>query len=348
MGCRKLDISKNYESVLTVVGKSLTTEKLQVEHFWETKKMGVNYYPFGSIMPGRSYNSGDYEYGFNGKRMDNEIKNITGSSYDFGARMYDSRLGRWFSVDPQFRRQPGWSTYKAFLDNPILYVDPDGETEYITIITQNEKTGETTIETMKANRVMTDGEKHMRGGSGAWYYENDYYDYATTTLRTVGVDGKVTETTISTILYDKYKDSDYAPFGGNDPGDTKTEDVWSWVPKFSDFGGLIIYGSAGSSEDTPGTKTTGTPSGSFDFAEFSEIMGLVATSISSKKENTLGTDFSGTKLAEIADKVKEVVEYNKQHKNQYCIDCNRTFDSNGNVIKNDDTPKDTINYDGHK
>lgn len=48
-----------------------------------------NYYAGGSIMPGRSYNSGDYEYGFNGKRMDSEIKGV-GNSYDFGARMYDS------------------------------------------------------------------------------------------------------------------------------------------------------------------------------------------------------------------------------------------------------------------
>ena len=99
MGCRKLDISKNYESVLTVVGKSLTTEKLQVEHFWETKKMGVNYYPFGSIMPGRSYNSGDYRYSFNGYEKDLDL-NDNGNTLDFGARIYDSRVGKFLSIDP--------------------------------------------------------------------------------------------------------------------------------------------------------------------------------------------------------------------------------------------------------
>jgi RHS repeat-associated protein len=69
-----------------------------------------------------------YCFAFNGKEMDNSIKG-SGNSYDFGARIYDSRLGRWMSVDPMASLQPSWSTYKAFLDNPIFFVDPEGETE---------------------------------------------------------------------------------------------------------------------------------------------------------------------------------------------------------------------------
>ncbi len=48
-------------------------------------------------MSGRKSNEGDYRYGFNGMEMDNE-KNGNGNTMDFGARIYDSRLGRWFSV----------------------------------------------------------------------------------------------------------------------------------------------------------------------------------------------------------------------------------------------------------
>jgi len=126
MGCRKLDISQNYESVLTVVGKSLTTEKLQVEHFWETKKMGVNYYPFGSIMPGRSYNSGDYRYGWNkGSEMDDEITGVTGSHYTTYFREIDTRLGRMWSRDPVF--QPWQSPYNSMDNNPIAFNDPLGD-----------------------------------------------------------------------------------------------------------------------------------------------------------------------------------------------------------------------------
>ena len=227
MGCRKLDISQNYESVLTVVGKSLTTEKLQVEHFWETKKMGVNYYPFGSIMPGRSYNSGDYRYGFNSMEKDDEIKNITGSSYDFGARMYDSRLGRWFSVDPQFKKQPGWSTYKAFLDNPIFFVDPEGETEYGTIKVHNEKTGKTKTYVYTAPNIMTDGQKHELTTMGKGYaYENRYYDYETTITYTVHKDGSMTKTESQKIIYKEdgtYKDADYVWSDGESYGHTKLD-----------------------------------------------------------------------------------------------------------------------------
>jgi len=52
------------------------------------------YYPFGMEMPGRIASSEDYRYGFNGKEKDDEVKG-SGNSLDFGARMYDSRLGRW-------------------------------------------------------------------------------------------------------------------------------------------------------------------------------------------------------------------------------------------------------------
>jgi hypothetical protein len=44
------------------------------------------FYPFGMQMPGRSYNSGNYRYGFNGKENDNDAK-VGYQSY--GNREYD-------------------------------------------------------------------------------------------------------------------------------------------------------------------------------------------------------------------------------------------------------------------
>lgn len=47
-------------------------------------------------------------------------------AYDFGARMYDARLGRFISTDPHASKYAGWSPYAAFADNPINNIDPDG------------------------------------------------------------------------------------------------------------------------------------------------------------------------------------------------------------------------------
>jgi RHS repeat-associated protein len=47
--------------------------------------------------------------------------------YDFGARIYDARLGRWLSRDPKEAQFPSQSTYAAFNDNPVYFVDPDGK-----------------------------------------------------------------------------------------------------------------------------------------------------------------------------------------------------------------------------
>jgi RHS repeat-associated protein len=67
-----------------------------------------------------------YRYGFNGKEKDDEIKS-EGNSYDFGARMYDPRIGRWMSVDPAATKYSGLSPYNFVLNNPIRYIDPNGE-----------------------------------------------------------------------------------------------------------------------------------------------------------------------------------------------------------------------------
>ncbi len=51
-------------------------------------------------MYGRDFNfSSGYKYGFNGKEKDDEIKG-NGNSQDYGKRIYDSRLGKFLSVDP--------------------------------------------------------------------------------------------------------------------------------------------------------------------------------------------------------------------------------------------------------
>jgi RHS repeat-associated protein len=87
------------------------------------EKKGLDYYSFGSALPGRSFNSGDYDYGFNNQLKDDEIKG-NGNSYTTFFRQYDPRLGRWLSLDPVVK--PWESGYASFLNNPVYFDDPFG------------------------------------------------------------------------------------------------------------------------------------------------------------------------------------------------------------------------------
>ncbi len=82
-----------------------------------------DYYPFGSLMSGRSQtnSSVDGRYKFTTKERDTE----TGYDY-FGARYYDSRIGRWLQVDPLASKYPGWSPYNYTIGNPLKFIDTDG------------------------------------------------------------------------------------------------------------------------------------------------------------------------------------------------------------------------------
>lgn len=75
---------------------------------------------------------GGYRYAFNGMEADNELKGA-GNSYDYGARMLDSRLGRWFSTDLLSGKYTAWSTYHYAYDSPISFSDINGNENIIVV-----------------------------------------------------------------------------------------------------------------------------------------------------------------------------------------------------------------------
>jgi RHS repeat-associated protein len=79
------------------------------------------------VEPGRKFVKGSskYRFGFNGKEKDNEDYG-EGNAYDFGARIYDTRLGRFFSTDPMTAISPGESSYIFAGNNPIALTDFNG------------------------------------------------------------------------------------------------------------------------------------------------------------------------------------------------------------------------------
>ena len=78
-------------------------------------------------MPGRKYSvaNTNYRYGFNGKENDNEVKG-QGNEQDYGMRIYDSRLGKFLSVDPLTKDFPELTPYQFASNRPIEGIDQDG------------------------------------------------------------------------------------------------------------------------------------------------------------------------------------------------------------------------------
>ncbi len=67
-----------------------------------------------------------YRFSFNGKEKIDEI-NGSGNDLDFGARIFDSRLGKWLSVDARFAKYPDLSPYVFSENNPLIMVDIGGD-----------------------------------------------------------------------------------------------------------------------------------------------------------------------------------------------------------------------------
>ena len=85
-----------------------------------------HYYPFG----GTFANNGNVQpYKYNGKELDTR-KGL--NWYDYGARHYDPTIGRWHVQDPMAENLNPWSPYIYCLNNPIAYVDKNGEIPFLT------------------------------------------------------------------------------------------------------------------------------------------------------------------------------------------------------------------------
>ena len=86
-----------------------------------------DYYTFGMQMPGRSFKAGSgSRYGFNGKEKDNESAG-DGNQYDYGFRIYNSRIGKFLSLDPLQTKFPYYSPYHFSGNTPIQSIDLDGK-----------------------------------------------------------------------------------------------------------------------------------------------------------------------------------------------------------------------------
>ncbi|MDR6919554.1 DUF6443 domain-containing protein [Chryseobacterium sp. 2987] len=79
-----------------------------------------NYYPFGLLHNYMDTNQNAYQYKYNGKELQE-----TGM-YDYGWRNYMPEIGRWGVVDAYSEKHTDLSGYNYAVNNPIYFLDPDG------------------------------------------------------------------------------------------------------------------------------------------------------------------------------------------------------------------------------
>jgi RHS repeat-associated protein len=83
-----------------------------------------DYYPFGMRHKNPNLATSTNRWLFSGKekQTSGEINYM-----DFGSRMYDDFLGRWFTIDPRAEDYYPLSPYAYCGNNPVIYVDENGE-----------------------------------------------------------------------------------------------------------------------------------------------------------------------------------------------------------------------------
>ncbi len=182
-----------------------------------------NYYPFG-----RESTSG---------AADGERKQFTGHERDPGsidymhARYYHPFTGRFLSVDPARSAKPRlpqtWNRYAYARNNPLVFIDPNGETEIRIVVTREPEVevtyvdkstgtgtpgtytvsgGETTLEGYTLERPDNGNQKLGRIPAGTYDGEVSYSPkFKRDLLEVMNVSGR------SRILF----------HSGNDPGDTE-------------------------------------------------------------------------------------------------------------------------------
>lgn len=92
-------------------------------------KIRATGHSFGTILDGRTY--GNFgRVGFNSKENDGEVSG-EGNVYDYGFRIYNTRLAKFLSVDPLSDEYAYYTPYQFAGNKPIWAIDIDGLEEVI-------------------------------------------------------------------------------------------------------------------------------------------------------------------------------------------------------------------------
>jgi RHS repeat-associated protein len=249
-------------------------DNLSIQDFSGPMLEETHYYPFGLTMSGISDKAlktpyAENKYRYNKKELQNkEFSDGSGLElYDFGARMQDPQLGVWHNIDPKADQSRRFSPYAFAFDNPLRFIDPDGNAPEDVILSGSEK-----------QKAFTELQKSVQGQLNLSIDDNGKVSYTTVQGATPNADAKQLTTaiddhsvTVNVNATDDTKQIVGGGFGGNtfaksDDGKTTVQATQNINPD--------VLSAADTYYDKPGANTLHEVTEAYEGAKNSQALGI--------------------------------------------------------------------------